>query len=585
MIDLVKNFNLREQDITRWVMNNKEAYKASSCYKRLKNGYTRLRDSNDMVFGGQGGGGTFKSKVAFPIVKTRTILRNAIFSQNFRGDPLVSVLKAGNTTKEQALNMQKLLSHNLKATMFRDRAFRKIKLSASKYGTAVAYTVFNEDSKKGFKTQQTAYGIDRVFGTLDKNQLAINIPIHILNFITDPDITDHYQSPHQGHEERINLSTLINRVGQNPDNYIGENVKKVILRAKKESLEDKDYYSDVESTKNNKFKLDLYRTYAQINIKGNEDDVGHYYLEIVGGKIIRIQRNPNDRDLVPYSVFTYYPRDEAWWGNSDSEFVLPHENFTNLTMGIKADNMLRAMQQHIFHAKGTIDPSDWNNRVVNGGMVGVDLKDGMDLNKMLHFNQFTDTSVLAVDSMMREIKENQQQLSARPDFFSRTSRTGPLQNTTATATNVLEEQGDVIESEILEGFEAGLKTMSRNDLILLQQRLPNDEGFQISPDANSQLTLEKQDILGDFAFSIKTSLTRNKTNELIRLQNFFTFLMNLRGTQDPAAMRINLPPIVERLLKSADVGDLEEVYPEQQEQSQMSGGVQAAPLTGAVSTM
>ena len=47
--------------------------------------------------------------------------------------------------------------------------------------------------------------------------------------------------------------------------------------------------------------------------------------------------------------------------------------------------------------------------------------------------------------------------------------------------------------------------------------------------------------------------------------------MNLRGTQDPTVMRIQLEPILKTLIASAEVGDIDEILPPAPVGQQMPG--------------
>lgn len=577
MIDLVKDFWKKEREITDMAITDFRNYRDSGVYRKLVNRYLNLKNSNDMTFSGpEAKRNTFKSKISIPLVKPRAILRNAIFSQNFRGDPLITVLKAGNTSIENAKSTQLWLNHNLRKTLFRERAFRRIKKSAAEYGAAVCYSQYYESTKNVRRTQMTPLGVDRV-NTVDQTKTVLNYPVHILDYFQDPEVVDYWASPYQGHVERIDLATLIARVKENPDVYIEKNLQRLVEKAKKESiLINKDRLIEDNERNTGHNKIDLLHVYHTLPVKDNEENQTRFYMEIADDKIIRFQSELHDDDIVPYSIFTYYPREDSWYGNADSEFVLPHENFYNLIMQAKGDNSLRALQQYIFYGKGSIDPADWNARRVNGGLIGVDLKDGDDLQKMLVPYQFPDNSVQTVDSMMREINSSAEFLSPRPNFNAKMTKTHPLQNTTATAAGMMEEQGDVVEADILEGFAFGLKHMARNDIIIFQQHGP--EAFEISPDPTKpDLKIHKSQIFGDFGFRIETALTKNKSSELQRMENFLTFLLNSRGTQDPALMRVDLEPIVKQILQKADVGELEEIYPEQQQQMPGQMPPQMAP--------
>jgi hypothetical protein len=225
---------------------------------------------------------------------------------------------------------------------------------------------------------------------------------------------------------------------------------------------------------------------------------------------------------------------------------------------MKADNALRALQQYIFYEKGAIDVADWNNRHKNGGMVGIETKGNKNLNQLLYQVQPQDYSLQGTDAIMREIKESQQRLTPRPDF-TRAATAGGIRNSTATAAVILDEQGDVAEAQILENFMFGLKKLAYNNIIIMQQRLGDE--FAIRPSiTEDQKILTKRQILGNFNFHVETSLNKNKASELLRLQNVLTAIMNFKGSGDAAFQTIDVAPLVRKILKNADIGDIDEYY-------------------------
>ena len=521
----------------------------------------------------------FQSKVAFPIVKERTILREGIIRQNYRAEPVFTLEPTGGTTPEIATNGQDVLSQNLKTTKFKAKCFSKITKSVSDYGTAVAYTAWRENSKTAMKTIVTEFGVTREEVPISNNKNAVNYNLHILDYFQDPNISDPDDSDYIGHIERTNLAKFKGSVNQASEVYIENNVKWVIKQAEKAALEDKYYHSqyDTKNKGESKFSLDRIIMYSTCNIKGNEDNQNFYYIEIVAGKIVRFQLNPHDNDMRPYAVFNFYPRAEYWWGNTDAEFVLPHERYTNLIMSMKADDALRSLQQYIFYRKGSIDTADWNNRRKNGGLIGIKDTTNTNLNQILYQWQPEDRSLQSTDAMMREVKESQQRMTPSPDF-TRAAAAGGLRNTTATAANILEEQGDVLEAKILEDFNFGMEKLAENNIIMLQQRLP--DAFAIRPKATEeQKRLTKEEILGNFNYNVQTSLNKNKASELMRIQNILTAFMNFKGSGDPAFQQLDIIPIIKKLLKFADVGDADELLPAPA-QPQVPGAVPSIPIPG-----
>lgn len=565
MLDLANKFEKYEKELTSFLSGQKSAYFKHRCFLRLQARYHRLRASIDMQFNStgrssSGAGADFKSKVSFPLVKQRTLLREAILSQNYRGEPIITAEPAGATPMDNAKNAQEILNANFKSTQFRAKAFRLIKKDCAEYGAAVCYSSWRESSKTVTKTVSTPLGTDRQPVKSSKKNVW-NHTIHILDYFQNPAIADSEDSEYIGHLELINLSKLKTMYDMSPDVYIKKNLQWVIKEAEKGAIEDPNYHDKNESersTDTGSFPMHRTCMYSTCNIKGNEDNENYYYIEMIAGKIVRFQENPHDDDLRPYAIFTFYPRREYWWGNSDAEFVYPHEQYTNLIMGMKADKALEALNSWLFYEKGSIDAADWNNRVKSGGMVPVKLTGNKNLSQLIHQVQPQDYSLQSTDSIMREIKESQQHLTPRPDF-SRAATQGGTRNITATAAVILEEQGDVAEAQILENFTFGLKTLGHNNIVIMQQRL--GDKFAIRPSiTEDQKVLNKDEILGSFSFHVETSLNKNKSSELLRLQNILTAMMNFKGSQDPAFQTIDLTPLIRKVLKNADIGDVDEYF-------------------------
>src|SRR4030042_3181677 len=254
---------------------------------------------------------------------------------------------------------------------------------------------------------------------------------------------------------------------------------------------------------------------------------------------------------------------------------MPHENFFSLFMNIKADSAIKQLQQYIFYPKNAIDTADINNRHVNNGWVGVDVKPGMTLNNMIAEYQGQDRSLQASDWMVREVKESAQKMSTRPDFL-RSGNKGGMANNTATAASMLDQVGDYLEEDMLEIFSQGLGLNGRKDAILLIQNL--GELIAIRPDPKAmQREIWKEEIIGQYAFTAESSLQKSTIGESIRLQNVLTGMINFMGTGLPVFQGINPIPIVKNWIKKLDVGDVDIIYPDQNQMAQP--GYQPSALT------
>jgi hypothetical protein len=576
-IDLQAKFDKYEKQITDNLLRRKSTYENSKCKKSLRARYDRLKDSNDLQIGTARGDHNFLSKLVFPIVKERSLIRNAIFTKNYQGDPLFTTTPIGGTTRETSDYQQSLLNANTRATQFRYMTLRHLFLSSSQYGSTVGYTYWSRSSKTAMKTiNDPVYGvIRRRVPTVREN--AVTRQVHILDYIQDPHVSEPLLSDINAHMEHVQLSTLIGQYKADPDLYVKDNVEWVIREAKKsvDGINDSSKHKETEGSDYSLNGIDKFCGYAVINIAGNEDDDTRYYFEIVGDKIIRFHQNENDGDEVPYSFFDYYPRSDVWWGNADSEFVQPHENFFNLIMQLSADNALRLSQMIIFHEQGAIDGDAWAHRAANGGRVPVKLMQNRRLQDLVWQFQPQDISMNARDSVLREVKESMQRMSTRPDIL-RPAAEGGLQNTTATAVNQIEQMGDMLETNVLVNFDFGLVRCGKITLSMLMQHLGNQIGVRARPEDPEQI-IEKWQILGDSEINLHTALTKNRSSELVRLQNFITGLQNFKGTADPSWQNVNLIPIIRHWLKLADVGDVDEIYPNVS--AQAAPGVFPPPLS------
>jgi hypothetical protein len=558
MIDLVENFKQHEKKITTKADEQFNSYYNSRCRERLVKRVERLTDSDNMRSGVVG---QFMAQLNFPIVKNMMIMRNAILDQNYRGDNLISVQKVdGLSTEESAKHVEGLLKSNFRQTRFRERDFSRIKKSVSNYGTGVSYSHFDVLSTEHLKTQRTELGYERL-PLATNEELVRNKNVHILNYGLNPDIAYREDSEFEYHMERIDLALFQAMVLSNKDRYIKDNVRKIIIEAQGAEGAATDKYYGAKDPAGH--PVDLIKMFSTLNIKGNEDNTSRYYLEIINHKIVRIEKELIDENEAPYSIFTIMPRIDTWWGGLDSEMGLSSENLYNLIMNMKADNVIKSMDQINLYVKGAIDIADLQNRHNQSGFVGVDLKESQSVRDLFYTFQTPDQGLAGEDSTLRELNSNLQTIKAAPDLYKANTRTSPVQNTTATAVNAIENQGDIKEGFYMTNFDAGLTRMANLDIIIFQQMLSDNIRFR--PDSKSQMVaIAKEEIFGRYDYLTKTSLTNNKVSELIRKQNVINTVMNWKGTQLPEVAMIQLGPMIKRWIQDTQMGEVDELFNEQQ---------------------
>ena len=560
MIDLIQNFNKVEKPLTDLLINQKADYFSSDTHKNHARRTEVLKASNNMQF--KSG---FAAKLGFPIQKAVSLIRKFVFDQNYRSPQLFYIKPTEATSKETAMAMEATINDNLRRTKFQSRTFNRIKLSVADYGAGVCYSAPSLLLQPHWKTIPV-YDAQGVFVNTERKYIdtpdivVMNKWVDALNYFQDPDCPFPEESLYQGHLERWDIPEFVAYIEAQKQYLIKKNVSAFFEKLKKSGSID-NYYSKQDNGSLTKSPVDVSVFYTTANIKGNEDNLQPYYIEMVDNKILRIEKDLYDENLRPYSIFKFLPRNDAWWGNTDGELVLPHENATNTLIGLKMSNAIRAEDQIILTSKGLIDSANWQNRRYNGGIVEVDLPDGLKITDVFSKHQFTDEALGTFDAMQREINASRQSVASTPNVQQRVSKTSPLQNTTATGVQAMEAQGDIKEGSYNENLNYGVIDMGRINLTLLQQFLP-DDFVVVSNSDKGERFLEKQEILGSADISIRTSLTNNKMFEAQRYLNGINTVMNWKGTQDPAMMRIALEPMVKTALHRLDLGDINELYPE-----------------------
>lgn len=573
--DLFANFAKYEKAVTEYAIQCKQRYYDSQCFKSLQKRHKTLRDSVDMIFPKNTG---FISKLAMPVVKPRKLLRRAVLSMNFRNDPLITLDPFSGTSKDIAKNMQQVLNLNFEHTRFRDKCFLQMVDDAATYGAYVTLAQFvRGDAKKVWRTVYTPDGASpytRQYVPASTSKNIYNYPVHILNYFQDPDCHDPDDSPYQGIISREVITNLINDYEQSPGLYIKENIERVIKDATKGVLFDKDFYerekSVSEFTKN---KFDRVKIWFMLPLPGNEDDDTIYYAEMINNMVVRFQDNPLDENIRPLTTGFLRKRFDYWWGNTDSEDVIPHQSFVNLMLNMSADMALKMMDRYILYPKDAIDLSEIMNAPNTNGFVGInrDALFGNSVQNMFAMFQPTDTSYNMREWVWSKVERNSQDMNASTDLSRPYDQGGPT-NKTATGAQLMNQRGEALEIDMAEMFGIGLRDLGRKNAIMLQQFL----GDQIQLRANAGMpdrVIGKFQILGLFGYKANHSLTKNKALEFQRLHNILTGIENFKGTPDPTWQNVNTAEIVKRYLGTADAGDIEEVYVEQQQQPMTMPGM------------
>ncbi len=570
MIDLVKEIykgnSAIEKAVSTYLMDKVEMHESSDCKKKLKARYNKLTASTNMNYGSNSRNNTtnqFVNKLAFPVVMEMYRMWRAMIKRNFRGEPLITLQPVDETPIENAIKAQNALTLNLKATGFRESrsGWDLVADDLARIGCAVTCSQFEHRQKNILRTVNTEFGIQQI-NQPENRKNVWNYRVHMLNYGQDPLIADPEFSSFKFVIEDIPLSKIITQYQKNPELYVKKNIESIIKDSKAEMYKDNYFYRDDKSLNDyTKSGVNRRKFFAQICINGNQDDDTKYYVEMIGDRIVRIQKNWLDYDEDFFTVFTMRNRSDYWWGNAPCEDVIPHENWMHMVMNLSADNVLKSMEKYIFYFKDALDPSDINARHSSGGWIPVSRKDAMQLQNVIYDMAPRPTDLTNLDYITREVKESAQKQSPKPDFL-RSGNKGGLANNTATAAGMLGEMSDLMESDCMEVVATGLSRLGKLNIIQLQQHL----GSQFLQRPNPKLPPElvyKRDILGDFWYSVMSSLHKNTIQEAIRLQNAATQMINFKNTGNPEFQNLNIGAVVRKWVSQLDIGDVDEIMPEQ----------------------
>lgn len=575
MIDLITKFVDKEKEIGPYITDKVNEYYKSDCFTRLDKRITDLGLSNDLRPASLRLN-NWNSHVVFPIVKERSLLRRAITSANYRSSDTFTLVGTGSTPQDNAVNAELVLNLNMAHTFFKMLCLKPCIDTASKFGTAIIYTYWKADEDEKLKTVY-----DPTTGMYERQRIrsnrknSWNVQIDLRDYFQNPSIANPDESDFQGHYKRLTLADLITMLDD--DTYIRENLAKVIDDLKRGlSRKNKRLWQDKEI---GQYEDDLIHFEGLIQIKGNEDGTQRYTCEMIGDTIIKLMVDNYDDDIRSYTVLNFDKRSEWYWGNSDSEYVVAHENFLNTFLSMSADNAMRSMQQYIFFAKDTINPADIANIHRNNGFIPVDVKN-YNLSNLINPFQPGNINLANANFVTQMVNDSIQKMSTKVDLSRKSDQGGVQNNATATAANILAGQSDILEADILENFDFGVSDCGRKNLVMLQQFL--SELFYVRPrpqDAERQL--QKFQILGDFEYQINSTASKNKQGEMLRMQNLATWLLNIMANPIMQQAGYNVAPIVKDILQKADIPSVEDVLPNENAMMAAPGMVLSNPMIPA----
>jgi hypothetical protein len=560
MLDLINSFSDYEKKISDYIRGCISNYRGSECYKLLDRRMNDLRMSADLKPASLRRN-EYISHVVFPLVKEQSLINSAVCAANYRAQDIFNLTAGGNTPPENSFHAEMVLNLNMANSFFKMKALKPAIVNAALYGTSVMYTYWADDErpKMGTMYDPTTGQYKRVMMP-NQRKNSLNKMVDLRDYFQAPECPEPEESPFQGHSRRAQISDLVKLLDN--EAYITENLGSIIEKAKDGIMPKNNRSSNEQpdSRKPGRFEVEIDRFEGVLPIKGNEEDDTRYCAEMIGETIIRLSVDDYDDEISSYTVLNFQKRPEYWWGNSDCEYKLPHENFLNVMLSMTADNALKSMQQYVFYNGKSISMDDISNRDAMGGFISVDAK-SQPLQNLLFPYQPGAMNYNAVEYAVNAVNESSQKMGTRVDF-SKQNNGGMINNKTATAAQIVAGQGDVLEADKLENFNFSVCDIGRKNLILLQQFL--SELFYVRPKKTSEeQMLYKYMILGRFQYSVNSTLDKNKQNEMVRLQNLVTWLSNLLVNPQLQQAGYRLIPAVNDVIRRADLPSIDEILPDE----------------------
>jgi hypothetical protein len=564
--------------ITNFVNDRKSTYfDSSKVYQPLKKRCQLLDDIIDLRFNND----AFIAEVAMPIVRKRWREIGAFTRKYFENDPLVTLTAIPPTPEENAIKRQALITRNFTTTKFREKCLHWLIDSIARYGSCVVFTQYVEGyNQGGYKTihdSNNVYNPYQRIPTPKTRKNAVSYPVHVLNYFCDPDKNYFNNACYEGFIDTWTLAQL--KLCLEDDHYIKSNVLDIVEKCKKGTT-DKDWYGGqglAEARDFSRATVNPTRMWTSLPFEGNEDDPTDYYVEFIDGKIIRIHENELDYYERPIKTGSLLTRPDVWWGNTDLEDVIPHQNTSNWLLNTQIEGTMKLMDRFMLVRRGSLNVSDINNRHQNGGVV---YYDGMeDPSRLMYQVQSKDNALGNLDWLSREIKQSVQESSPIVNMQNKYNE-GGLNNSTLGAAQMVASIGEILQADMMLNFSYVLEhvgKVSANILTIMQ-----DEEFLLPTKPNTFEPVQKSQVMGDFEEQIQSSMKINDVVEFSKRSNLLTQFLNWAGTQNPAFQGVNLTEMVKDVLKSGlgQFADLDKYYQPPQPQQQLPGppqGGQPAP--------
>lgn len=459
---------------------------------------------------------TFISDVTPQVIRKAYVEYSSLFKKFLETDPLFSVERGNKMSIEAEHAIIGALNDNLKKTYFRDRCLNWNIDQIVRYGTSGTYsfavndynanslmTVKAEDGYEGSYKQEYQAGEGAIISTA----------VHPLNVIMDPRASYMIAPDFMGFVGDICVSSLKTLL-ENPE--YNTDILKEIFEACKTGLPSEHWYSGTHNDARDYSKghSSIIYLWTRLPFEGNEADPTWYAIEIINGKVIRIDENPLDDNTIPLSLMRILPRPYTWYGNTPLEDKIAIQNMQYWLINTTIESTARLMDRIILYREGSLDVEAINSRHQTGGMVPYKGQE-QDLSRLMYAPQFPNVAFRENDWLMNLMRREDQDSSAMPNFNPQ-SEGGPT-NKTLGGAQMMASIGEMKMALYVEQFCSGLKDVAKHQLMLMR----------------NIATGNRDDLLGKVSFSCRVSNVFNYVRESLDSQNRLSQIINFKATKLP----------------------------------------------------
>ena len=252
---------------------------------------------------------------------------------------------------------------------------------------------------------------------------------------------------------------------------------------------------------------------------------------------------------MPLQTGVYIPRPDTWWGNSSVDLKIPFQNLKNWLINTEIESVMKQNDRMILVRRGgPIDVADINNRHANSGIVFYNGTDGEDPKNMMYPVQFQNPARQDLDWLNREINQMIQENSAVVNLQNKYNQ-GGMNNQTLGAAQMVAGIGQTLLDFTMGNVANLLERVAEVNCIMMIQNF--GDKLQLRKSENqSQVEIEKKEIIGEYVFRAESSVMVNDQQERTNKGNYINQALNWLGTGRKEFQQLNIAEFIKDWLRA-----------------------------------